>query len=169
MVQDVGVPWHALHCPALIPISIAQSGKESCPCSQWSIFGWVRQQLLLCNRIRPKWLQKHKHRKLSLILFKTFFLLWWHFEQLSCAFTFATFEAGDLFPFSVLLQALESMQLKQEVEEERIQVLNNIEELEQKIKDLDNQMEESLREVQPDSYSVPDSTSTEPTSQWHFS
>ncbi|KAF6728778.1 Pleckstrin homology-like domain family B member 2 [Oryzias melastigma] len=48
-------------------------------------------------------------------------------------------------------KALESMQLKQEVthiEEERIQVLNNIEELEQKIKDLDNQMEESLREVE---------------------
>lgn len=42
------------------------------------------------------------------------------------------------------------MQLKKEVthiEEERIQVLNNIEELEQKIKDLDNQMEESVREV----------------------
>uniref|UniRef100_A0A674DFF7 Pleckstrin homology-like domain family B member 2 n=1 Tax=Salmo trutta TaxID=8032 RepID=A0A674DFF7_SALTR len=41
--------------------------------------------------------------------------------------------------------------LKQEVtriEEERIQVLNNIEELEQKIKDLDNQMEESIREVE---------------------
>ncbi|XP_015245035.1 PREDICTED: pleckstrin homology-like domain family B member 2 isoform X2 [Cyprinodon variegatus] len=34
------------------------------------------------------------------------------------------------------------------VEEERIQVLNNIEELEQKIKDLDNQMEESAREVE---------------------
>lgn len=33
------------------------------------------------------------------------------------------------------------------VEEERIQVLNNIEELEQKIKELDNQMEESAREV----------------------
>ncbi|KAM6907471.1 pleckstrin homology-like domain family B member 2 [Xenentodon cancila] len=48
-------------------------------------------------------------------------------------------------------KALESVQLKQEVshiEEERIQVLNNIEELEQKIKDLDNQMEESLREVE---------------------
>lgn len=48
------------------------------------------------------------------------------------------------------LQALQSVQLKQEVthiEEERIQVLNNIEELEQKIKDLDNQMEESVREV----------------------
>lgn len=48
------------------------------------------------------------------------------------------------------LQVLESMQLKQEVthiEEERIQVLNNIEELEQKIKDLENQMEESVREV----------------------
>ncbi|XP_068600672.1 pleckstrin homology-like domain family B member 2 [Brachionichthys hirsutus] len=46
---------------------------------------------------------------------------------------------------------LENMQLKQEVthiEEERIQVLNNIEELEQKIKDLDNQMEESVREVE---------------------
>ncbi|XP_074466175.1 pleckstrin homology-like domain family B member 2 isoform X2 [Sebastes fasciatus] len=48
-------------------------------------------------------------------------------------------------------KALESMQLKQEVthiEEERIQVLNNIEELEQKIKDLDNQMEESVREME---------------------
>ncbi|XP_022046223.1 pleckstrin homology-like domain family B member 2 [Acanthochromis polyacanthus] len=48
-------------------------------------------------------------------------------------------------------KALESVQLKQEVtqiEEERIQVLNNIEELEQKIKDLDNQMEESLREME---------------------
>lgn len=47
-------------------------------------------------------------------------------------------------------QALESVQLKQEathIEEERIQVLNNMEELEQKMKDLDNQMEESLREV----------------------
>ncbi|XP_061104192.1 pleckstrin homology-like domain family B member 2 [Conger conger] len=42
-------------------------------------------------------------------------------------------------------------QLKQEVsriEEERIQVLNNMEELEQKIKDLDNQMEESIREME---------------------
>lgn len=42
------------------------------------------------------------------------------------------------------------MQLRQEVtriEEERIQVLNNIEELEQKIRDLDTQMDESLREV----------------------
>ncbi|KAF7670283.1 hypothetical protein LDENG_00299780 [Lucifuga dentata] len=48
-------------------------------------------------------------------------------------------------------QALENAQLKQEVthiEEERIQVLNNIEELEQKIKDLDNQMEESIREME---------------------
>ncbi|XP_034746174.1 pleckstrin homology-like domain family B member 2 isoform X6 [Etheostoma cragini] len=47
--------------------------------------------------------------------------------------------------------AFESVQLKQEVthiEEERIQVLNNIEELEQKIKDLDNQMEESVREME---------------------
>lgn len=34
------------------------------------------------------------------------------------------------------------------IEEERIQVLNNMEELELKIKDLDNQMEESIREVQ---------------------
>lgn len=33
------------------------------------------------------------------------------------------------------------------VEEERIQVLNNVEELEQKIKELDNQVEESAREV----------------------
>nr|XP_055037301.1 pleckstrin homology-like domain family B member 2 isoform X10 [Misgurnus anguillicaudatus] len=42
-------------------------------------------------------------------------------------------------------------QLKLEVrriEEERIQVLNNMEELEQKIKDLDNQMEESIRELE---------------------
>ncbi|XP_056253083.1 pleckstrin homology-like domain family B member 2 isoform X1 [Seriola aureovittata] len=49
------------------------------------------------------------------------------------------------------VKALESVQLKQEVthiEEERIQVLNNIEELEQKIKDLDNQMEESVREME---------------------
>ncbi|XP_062391786.1 pleckstrin homology-like domain family B member 1 [Sardina pilchardus] len=49
------------------------------------------------------------------------------------------------------LQASENMQLKQEVtriEEERIQVLNNIEELEQKVKDLDNQMEESIREME---------------------
>lgn len=55
--------------------------------------------------------------------------------------------------FKLLLsppQVLESVKLKQEVtqiEEERIQVLNNVEELEQKIKDLDNQMEESVREV----------------------
>ncbi|XP_003971330.2 pleckstrin homology-like domain family B member 2 [Takifugu rubripes] len=48
-------------------------------------------------------------------------------------------------------QALEGVQIKQEVtqiEEERIQVLNNIEELEQKIKDVDNQMEESVRETE---------------------
>ncbi|XP_051542962.1 pleckstrin homology-like domain family B member 1 isoform X4 [Myxocyprinus asiaticus] len=45
----------------------------------------------------------------------------------------------------------EDAQLKLEVrsiEEERIQVLNNIEELELKIKDLDNQMEESNRELE---------------------
>lgn len=36
------------------------------------------------------------------------------------------------------------------IEEERIQVLNNIEELQQKIKELDNQMEESAREVRTD-------------------
>lgn len=36
------------------------------------------------------------------------------------------------------------------IEEERIQVLNNIEELQQKIKELDNQMEESAREVKTD-------------------
>ena len=44
------------------------------------------------------------------------------------------------------------MQLKQEVthmEEERVQVVNNIDELEQKIKELDNQMDESIREVVP--------------------
>lgn len=62
----------------------------------------------------------------------------------------ASWRAEHLSAFLMSLQALESVQLKQEVthiEEERIQVLNNIEELEQKIKDLDNQMEESLREV----------------------
>uniref|UniRef100_A0A8C7P2U8 PH domain-containing protein n=1 Tax=Oncorhynchus mykiss TaxID=8022 RepID=A0A8C7P2U8_ONCMY len=45
---------------------------------------------------------------------------------------------------------VEEGQQRQEVtrvEEERIQVLNNMEELEQKIKELDNQMDESLREV----------------------
>ncbi|XP_073730527.1 pleckstrin homology-like domain family B member 2 isoform X2 [Misgurnus anguillicaudatus] len=45
----------------------------------------------------------------------------------------------------------EDMQLRQEVtriEEERIQVLNNIEELEQKIRDLDTQMDESIREME---------------------
>uniref|UniRef100_A0A8C7VCL5 Pleckstrin homology-like domain family B member 1 n=1 Tax=Oncorhynchus mykiss TaxID=8022 RepID=A0A8C7VCL5_ONCMY len=46
---------------------------------------------------------------------------------------------------------VEEGQQRQEVtrvEEERIQVLNNMEELEQKIKELDNQMDESLREVE---------------------
>ncbi|XP_042154884.1 pleckstrin homology-like domain family B member 2 isoform X1 [Oncorhynchus tshawytscha] len=46
---------------------------------------------------------------------------------------------------------VEEGQRRQEVtcvEEERIQVLNNMEELEQKIKELDNQMDESLREVE---------------------
>uniref|UniRef100_A0A3P9PU86 Pleckstrin homology-like domain family B member 1 n=1 Tax=Poecilia reticulata TaxID=8081 RepID=A0A3P9PU86_POERE len=45
----------------------------------------------------------------------------------------------------------DSMPSEEEVrraEEERIQVLNNIEELEQKIKELDNQMEESAQEVE---------------------
>ncbi|XP_060765184.1 pleckstrin homology-like domain family B member 2 isoform X2 [Neoarius graeffei] len=45
----------------------------------------------------------------------------------------------------------EGMQIKQEVtqiEEQRIQVLNNIEELEQKIKDLDTQLDESIREME---------------------
>ncbi|XP_039601450.1 pleckstrin homology-like domain family B member 2 [Polypterus senegalus] len=45
---------------------------------------------------------------------------------------------------------LEDERIKQEiicVEEERIHVLNNLEELEQKIKDLGNQMEESAREL----------------------
>lgn len=48
-------------------------------------------------------------------------------------------------------QAPEDSQRRQEVrrvEEERIQVFNNIEELEQKIKELDNQMDESVREVE---------------------
>ncbi|XP_039533520.1 pleckstrin homology-like domain family B member 2 isoform X2 [Pimephales promelas] len=45
----------------------------------------------------------------------------------------------------------EDRQLRQEVtriEEERIQVFNNIEELEQKIRDLDTQMDESIREME---------------------
>ncbi|KAK3541092.1 hypothetical protein QTP86_012814 [Hemibagrus guttatus] len=45
----------------------------------------------------------------------------------------------------------EDVRLKQEVtriEEERIQVLNNMEELEQKIKELDNQMDESIQEME---------------------
>ncbi|XP_060717889.1 pleckstrin homology-like domain family B member 2 isoform X2 [Tachysurus vachellii] len=45
----------------------------------------------------------------------------------------------------------EEVRLKQEVtriEEERIQVLNNMEELEQKIKELDNQMDESIQEME---------------------
>ena len=37
------------------------------------------------------------------------------------------------------------------MEEERIQVLNNMEEVEQKIKELDNQIEESAREVKKES------------------
>lgn len=72
-----------------------------------------------------------------------------------CVFT--KFEAKHSYEFLMSLQALESVQLKQEVthiEEERIQVLNNIEELEQKIKDLDNQMEESVREVRTEQCSI---------------
>ncbi|XP_026862270.2 pleckstrin homology-like domain family B member 2 isoform X1 [Electrophorus electricus] len=45
----------------------------------------------------------------------------------------------------------EEVKMRREVtriEEERIQVLNNIEELEQKIKDLDTQMDESIREME---------------------
>uniref|UniRef100_A0A673JMK2 Pleckstrin homology-like domain, family B, member 2b n=1 Tax=Sinocyclocheilus rhinocerous TaxID=307959 RepID=A0A673JMK2_9TELE len=45
-------------------------------------------------------------------------------------------------------QASEERQVRQCIEEERIQVLNNMEELELKIKDLDNQMEESIRELE---------------------
>ncbi|XP_039533518.1 pleckstrin homology-like domain family B member 2 isoform X1 [Pimephales promelas] len=48
-------------------------------------------------------------------------------------------------------QVSEDRQLRQEVtriEEERIQVFNNIEELEQKIRDLDTQMDESIREME---------------------
>ncbi|KAL1006642.1 hypothetical protein UPYG_G00074820 [Umbra pygmaea] len=47
-------------------------------------------------------------------------------------------------------QADEAQRRKEVIglEEERIQVLNNMEELEQKIKELDNQMDESLREVE---------------------
>ncbi|XP_017344848.1 pleckstrin homology-like domain family B member 2 isoform X6 [Ictalurus punctatus] len=55
-------------------------------------------------------------------------------------------------PTNILLTSTsEDMQIKQEVsllEEERIQVLNNIEELEQKIKDLDTQLNESVGEME---------------------
>ncbi|XP_053501399.1 pleckstrin homology-like domain family B member 2 isoform X4 [Ictalurus furcatus] len=55
-------------------------------------------------------------------------------------------------PNNILLTSTsEDMQIKQEVshlEEERIQVLNNIEELEQKIKDLDTQLNESVGEME---------------------
>lgn len=47
-------------------------------------------------------------------------------------------------------QISEDRQLRLEVtriEEERIQVFNNIEELEQKFRDLETQMDESIREV----------------------
>ncbi|XP_047661012.1 pleckstrin homology-like domain family B member 1 isoform X2 [Tachysurus fulvidraco] len=47
--------------------------------------------------------------------------------------------------------ASDTMQIKQDitwVEEERIQVLNSIEELEQKIKDLDTQVDESIRKME---------------------
>lgn len=56
----------------------------------------------------------------------------------------------SLILFVLSVQTSEDMQIKQEVsllEEERIQVLNNIEELEQKIKDLDTQLNESVGEV----------------------
>ncbi|XP_029104645.1 pleckstrin homology-like domain family B member 1 isoform X1 [Scleropages formosus] len=42
----------------------------------------------------------------------------------------------------------QSKQEVRQIEEERIQVLNNVEELEQKMKDLENQMEESIREME---------------------
>ncbi|XP_066506468.1 pleckstrin homology-like domain family B member 2 isoform X2 [Hoplias malabaricus] len=48
-------------------------------------------------------------------------------------------------------KVVEDRRMKQEVtriEEERIQVVNNIEELEKKIKDLDTQMDESVREME---------------------
>uniref|UniRef100_A0A8C7P0E8 PH domain-containing protein n=1 Tax=Oncorhynchus mykiss TaxID=8022 RepID=A0A8C7P0E8_ONCMY len=50
---------------------------------------------------------------------------------------------------AIILRSSEGQQRQEvtRVEEERIQVLNNMEELEQKIKELDNQMDESLREV----------------------
>lgn len=62
-----------------------------------------------------------------------------------------TFEMSEFrfadYIHKISVQALELKQEVRHIEEERIQVLNNIEELEQKIKDLDNQMEESVREV----------------------
>uniref|UniRef100_A0A8C1ZWN3 Pleckstrin homology-like domain, family B, member 2b n=1 Tax=Cyprinus carpio TaxID=7962 RepID=A0A8C1ZWN3_CYPCA len=61
-------------------------------------------------------------------------------------------ESWRLLTLSCLQQVPEDdTQLKLDVrriEEERIQVLNNMEELELKIKDLDNQMEESIRELE---------------------
>uniref|UniRef100_A0A8C7MUM3 Pleckstrin homology-like domain, family B, member 2b n=1 Tax=Oncorhynchus kisutch TaxID=8019 RepID=A0A8C7MUM3_ONCKI len=53
-----------------------------------------------------------------------------------------------VFHFLALVEEGQRRQEVTRVEEERIQVLNNMEELEQKIKELDNQMDESLREVE---------------------
>uniref|UniRef100_A0A8C4S263 Pleckstrin homology like domain family B member 2 n=1 Tax=Erpetoichthys calabaricus TaxID=27687 RepID=A0A8C4S263_ERPCA len=57
---------------------------------------------------------------------------------------------STLLSSSSISNTLEEERIKQEivcVEDERIHVLNNLEELEQKIKDLSNQMEESAREL----------------------
>ncbi|XP_062870160.1 pleckstrin homology-like domain family B member 2 isoform X2 [Trichomycterus rosablanca] len=54
-------------------------------------------------------------------------------------------------PSAHVNKASEEAQMRQEVtriEEERIQVLNNVEELEQKMKDLDTQLDESIREME---------------------
>ncbi|XP_041823811.1 pleckstrin homology-like domain family B member 2 isoform X2 [Melanotaenia boesemani] len=62
-----------------------------------------------------------------------------------------TQKRNETFEDSTHRRGLDLMPSEEEVrcvEEERIQVLNNMEELEQKIKELDNQMEESAREVE---------------------
>uniref|UniRef100_A0A673JVT9 Pleckstrin homology-like domain family B member 2 n=1 Tax=Sinocyclocheilus rhinocerous TaxID=307959 RepID=A0A673JVT9_9TELE len=76
-------------------------------------------------------------------------------ERMQICISFSSSRTETIFVVVVISvsfsQVSEDMQLRQEVtriEEERIQVLNNIEELEQKIKDLDTQMDESIREME---------------------
>uniref|UniRef100_A0AAR2LNE5 Pleckstrin homology-like domain, family B, member 2a n=1 Tax=Pygocentrus nattereri TaxID=42514 RepID=A0AAR2LNE5_PYGNA len=73
------------------------------------------------------------------------------FGDVSKVFTVSLLVSRWNYCVCVCVCVAEDMQMRQEVtriEEERIQVLNNIEELEQKIKDLDTQMDESVREME---------------------